>query len=143
MATPEQWLAKLPRLNVYKAKGVPAPHKPLLLLVLLELAEQDQLPNEMLPLTPELSFRFFTYWNIVAHRQTQPPNVRLPFHHLEHDGFWSARTEDGDASTDSRQTQYAQLTSGFVACANDPAWRDKARRILIAKYFEPVCFGSA
>jgi len=54
MATPEQWLAKLPRLNVYKAKGVPAPHKPVLLLVLLELAEQDQLPDEMLPLTPEL-----------------------------------------------------------------------------------------
>jgi transcriptional regulator of met regulon len=23
-----------------------------------------------------------------------------------------------------------------VACAKDPAWRDKARRILVAKYFE-------
>src|SRR4051812_30832234 len=40
MATPEQWMAKLARLKVDKARGDPAPHKPLLLLIVLELAEQ-------------------------------------------------------------------------------------------------------
>jgi len=40
MATAEQWLGKLAHLKVDKARGDPAPHKPLLLLVVLELAEQ-------------------------------------------------------------------------------------------------------
>ncbi len=29
------------------------------------------------------------------------------------------------------------MTSDFVACTNDPSWRDKARRILVASYFRP------
>src|SRR5437660_2817484 len=100
MATPEQLLAKLGKLNVYRAKGGAAPHKPLLLLVILELAEQGLLPRHVLPLTPELAFRFCTYWGIVAHRRTQRPDVRLPFHHLSSDGFWSALQEDGSPSPD-------------------------------------------
>jgi putative restriction endonuclease len=137
MATPEQWLAKLSKLHVDRSKPDPAPHKPLLLLVLLDLAEQGQLREGELPLTPELAFRFCQYWNIVAHRRSQPPDVRLPFHHLQTDGFWSALTEDGKPSPDNRLTRYARLVSDFVAVANNPAYREKARRILIAKYFQP------
>src|SRR5947208_2188046 len=66
MATAEQWPERIAHLRVYKAKGGPAPHKPLPLLVALELAEQGYLPNGILPLTPALAFRFCTYWNIVA-----------------------------------------------------------------------------
>ena len=39
MATSEEWLAKVAHLNIDKASGGLAPHKPLLLLVILELAE--------------------------------------------------------------------------------------------------------
>jgi len=127
MATADQWLAKLARLKVYRAKGGKAPHKPLLLLVLVELAEQGLLAPAVLPLTPELAFRFCTFWNIVAHRRTQRPDVRLPFHHLESDGFWSALQEDGKPSPDDRLTRLAALDPGFVALAQDPAWRKKAR----------------
>src|SRR5436309_3550347 len=58
MTNTEQWLAKLAHLKVDKARGDPAPHKPLLLLVVLELAEQGLLPEGTLPLSPELAFRF-------------------------------------------------------------------------------------
>jgi putative restriction endonuclease len=138
MATADQWLAKLARLKVYRAKGGKAPHKPLLLLVVLELTEQDLLPPAVLPLTPEIAFRFCTYWNIVAHRRTQRPEVRMPFHHLESDGFWSALQEDGKPSPDDRLSCFAALAPDFVALAHDPAWRERARRILIATYFEPA-----
>lgn len=40
----ERWLAKLAKLRVAWAKGDPAPHKPLLLLAIIELAEQASLP---------------------------------------------------------------------------------------------------
>src|SRR5262245_38864111 len=84
----ERWLAKLHkrRLRVDVASGDPAPHKPLLLLVLIDLAEQGQLPETVLPLSPELAFQFSTYWPIVAYRRTQAPDVRLPFFHLKSAG---------------------------------------------------------
>ena len=136
MADTEHWLAKMSRLRRYQGKGGPAPHKPLLLLVVLELAEQGLLPKEVLPLTPELAFRFCTYWTVVAQRRTQRPDVRFPFHHLRSDAFWTALDENGKPSPDKKLTRFASMPSDFVAFANDPASRDKARRLLIARYFE-------
>jgi putative restriction endonuclease len=136
MATADEWLAKIAKLKIDRAKG-PAPHKPLLLLVLLDLAEQGALPDTILPLTPELAFQFYSYWSIVAHRRRQRPDVRLPFHYLKSDGFWSALDEAGKPSPDVRLTRSAGLAGDFVAFAREPIYREQARRILIAKYFEP------
>jgi putative restriction endonuclease len=136
MATPDQWLAKLAKLHVYRTKGGPAPHKPLLLLVVLELAEQGLLGKE-LALTPELAFRFYSYWNVVAHRRTQKPDIRLPFYHLKSDGFWSVFDADGKPARSDRDAAYAMLITDFLGFAQDPIAREKARRILIATYFQP------
>lgn len=137
MATTEQWLAKFAKLKVDKARGDPAPHKPLLLLVVLELAEQDQLQRGVLALTPELAFRFCTFWSIVAHRRKQRPDVRYPFFHLKSDGVWTPKNEQGQPTSERFHARYAEMPSDFVAFANDPAARDQARRLLIAKYFQP------
>src|SRR5438477_399724 len=126
MPTAERWLGKLAKLNVYKAKGGAAPHKPLLPLVILDLAEQGLLPRDSLSLSPELAFRFCTYWRVVAHRRTQRPDVRMPFHHLESDGCWSALAEDRKPSPDGRLTRFALLEPDFVALASDPAFRERA-----------------
>ncbi len=137
MLAAEGWFKKLTALKVYRAKGGPAPHKPLLLLVVLELAERGLLPPDLLPLTPELTFQFCTFWRVVAHRRTQRPDVRMPFHHLQSDGFWSALGEEGASSPDDRLTRSARLDPGFVAFASAPSSRERARRILLANYFEP------
>jgi putative restriction endonuclease len=62
----------------------------------------------------------------------------LPFHHLKTDGFWSALDENGNPSPDDPLIRFAELTSDFVAFAKEPAFREQARRILIAKYFQPA-----
>ena len=56
----DDWLGEVSKLKVDKASGDPAPHKPLLLLVVLELAEQGLLPPDELELMAELAFRFAT-----------------------------------------------------------------------------------
>jgi putative restriction endonuclease len=137
MATPEQWLTKLTKLRVDRASGDPAPHKPLLLLTILELAERGELPNSPLALTPELAFRFFGYYSIVARRRKQKPDIRLPFHYLQSEGFWTALAEDGKPSPHCRLTRFAELTCDFMAWAKTPSWREKARRILVQSYFPP------
>ena len=134
--TREHWLAQISKLRV-DLRGNPAPHKPLLLLVVIELAEQGLLPKYTLPLTPELAFRFCTYWSIVAHRRTQKPDVRFPFHHMQSGGFWTARAEDGTPSPHRSLTRYASFNRDFEECLANPAFCDEARRVLIARYFSP------
>lgn len=138
MPSPEHWLRRLGHLKVYQALHGRAPHKPILLLVILELAGRGELPVETLLLTPELAYRFDTYWSVVAHRRTQPPDVRMPFHHLSNDRVWTAFTTAGAKSPHRKITSYVQLVPEFSACLRDAAFRDAARRILIATYFEPA-----
>ena len=61
---------------------------------------------ELLPLTPELAFRFCTYWGIVAHRRRQAPDVRYPFYHLKSDGCWAPLDENGKPVDDLSRYGY-------------------------------------
>jgi len=45
--------------------------------------------------------------------------------------------ERGEPSPDKKLTKHAKLPSDFVAFLEDPATRDKARHLRIAKYFRP------
>lgn len=137
MAISTDWLEKLARLRVDRARGDYAPHKPLLLLILCDLAEVGQLNTSTLALTPELASRFISYWSIVVHRRTQKPDIRLPFHHLSGDGVWSALDADAKPSPGRRHTRFAALPPDLLCFLKDPASRDMARHLLIAKYFRP------
>lgn len=66
MTARDQWLAKLADLRIDRSRG-PAPHKPLLLLAVLARMDEGEALPAVLPLTPELAFRFQTLWAIVAH----------------------------------------------------------------------------
>jgi len=130
------WLAKFARLRIDTASN--APHKPLLLLVVLDLAREGSLGHEVLPLTPQLAFRFCTYWSIVAHRRNQKPDVRFPFTKLKTEGVWTPLDARGEPTSDHKLARVARLNARFVAAAADGAFREQARRILIARYFEPA-----
>jgi hypothetical protein len=69
MSSAKAWLGKMARLHVYKSKDGPAPHKPLLLLVVLDMAEAGTLPHKTLPphAGPRLSVLF-----LLGHRRPPP-----------------------------------------------------------------------
>ncbi len=131
----ERWLGKLTKLN--KARGN-APHKPLLLLVFLELVENGDFAGGSLPLTPETAYRFDTFFDVVKYRRPAKPDVRLPFHHLSTQGFWTAHMANGETSKDSSTTRYVVPDPEFVDACRDPQFRHQARSILIATHFEPA-----
>ena len=54
MPTADEWLQRLVKLRQHGAAHNPAPHKPLLLLAILEAAEQSGPVASRLELTPEL-----------------------------------------------------------------------------------------
>lgn len=133
------WLNKLATLRIDRARGNPAPHKPLLLLVILEMAEKSEITSCDVSLSPDLTFRFSVFWSVVAQRRSQPPEVRLPFHHLGTSGIWQPMTADGKPSPDKKMTSMVRLDENFFHCLEDYQFRDRARRILIETepYFHP------
>lgn len=137
MDSQARWLSLLGKLRVNRSQGL-APHKPLLLLVVLEMIENDDLQNPTLKLTPELAFRFSQFGTIVAHRRTQRMDIRLPFYHLSSDGVWSAFTKDGTESLDPKATKFVKINEEFYSLSQSPKFRSMARAVLIRSYFEPT-----
>jgi putative restriction endonuclease len=135
----QYWIQKFRTLRIDRTRGNPAPHKPLLLLVILEMAEKGEITSPNVKLSPDLAFRFSVFWSVVAARRTQPPDVRLPFHHLASSGIWQPLTEENKPSPDKKLTTNVKLDPSFFECLYDRIFRDRARRILIETdpYFRP------
>ena len=130
-----RWLGKLTDLHPGRDN---APHKPLLLLVFLELVEKGDFVSGSLFLTADLAYRFDTFFQVVTHRRNARPDVRMPFHHLKTQGFWTAHMASGDLSKHRATTDYVVPDPEFVQACHDPEFRREARHILIATYFEPA-----
>jgi putative restriction endonuclease len=64
-----------------------APHKPLLLLAMMDLFAQGSITVNLIEITPELGELFTLYWARVM-PPDQRGNLALPFFHLQSDGFW-------------------------------------------------------
>lgn len=138
MITPVQsefWIKVIANLRVDRKKYNIAPHKPLLLLVLAELAEQGKLLEPHLLLTGELVFRFLVFWTVVAQRRSQRPEITLPFYHLRSDGFWEPLDRNGKPTLERRRAVAANFNQTFLGCLNDSHFREQMRRVIIAKYF--------
>ena len=136
-ASPEwtRWLNVLSDLNYDPATGI-APHKPLLLLVVCDLAEAGKLDGALLHRDGDLVFRFSSYWRIVADRRRTKPDIRLPFFHLRAEGVWKPLEVDGRPAEDRNRAVLAQLDASYLVCLKSEEFRTLARRTLIAKYFE-------
>ncbi len=127
-------IKKLAKLRVDRAKGV-APHKPLLLLVILEIAKSGLLTTQEIKLTPDIAFRFSVYWSIIAHRRSQPPDVRLPFHHTRSSKLWTTLKSDGAESPHRDATTAIRLADEFFDALQSPEFWQAAGYILISNYF--------
>ena len=91
------WLTRLMRLNPYSGRGKcrgKAPHKPLLLLCLLDMAGSGELPARAFTRTAALALRFRSYGALVVDRWPNRLDLRLPFFHLSTQGFWEPLTAE-------------------------------------------------
>ncbi len=133
-ASDNKWLARLGRLRVDQ-KGSPAPHKPLLLLTVIEMVEAGILTEPRLPLSGDLTFRFLALWPIVAARRHQAPEIWLPFYHLKTSRIWIPLDANGVPTDERRRAAMAQIDPEFFDCLLDPGFRHRLRLLLIDRYF--------
>lgn len=82
-----QWLERLYNLRRDKSGSNERPHKPVLLLAILDLLDRGILAKNEIRLTPDLISTFNRYFDAVRQRNDQP-SIQNPFYHLCGDGFW-------------------------------------------------------
>jgi putative restriction endonuclease len=137
------WLRRLAHLspNVSAARGDGAarfaPHKPLLLLALIEAVEAGEITTPQTALTAGLRLRFNALWQIVVRRWTTKPDPTLPFHHLSTQCFWEPLRSDGRPSDGSSSTRQIRIDPAFFELLHQPMFRQLARTLLVATWFPP------
>jgi putative restriction endonuclease len=125
-----------------------APHKPLLLLSVIDLISQGRIKTNFIELDSDLCDTFNIYWSCVM-----PPgarsNIALPFFHLKHDEFWKLVPKPGmeNILKSSRQVKGVSHLKDMVMGAkiDDELYnliiieesRKRLQSVLIGNYFAP------
>jgi putative restriction endonuclease len=125
-----------------------APHKPFLLLSVIDLIAQGEIQRNFIELNNELIDTFNLYWVKIMGKERNC-NPVLPFYHLKSDGFWHLISVPGMEQVLAHVgqiksiSQLQQLILGakledplFQLLLNDET-REKLRCVLIKTYFAP------
>lgn len=123
-----------------------APHKPLLLLAVMDLIAEGTIATNLIEVTPDLGELFTLYW-----ARSMPPdqrgNLALPFFHLKSDGFWHLMPQSGkEAIVETiSQIRYvnqlrelvigAKLDEELYQLLRDEKAREQLRALVIETYF--------
>ncbi len=125
-----------------------APHKPLLLLAVMDLIASGHIATNLVTLDAALSERFTAYWRIVM-PDARRCNPVMPFFHLAREArpFWHLQARAPDEALDMAEriksgTRLNALVSG--ATLDDDLWialhdadeRAALRRVLIERAVE-------
>ncbi len=132
------WLGKLANLNAARteARGI-APHKPLMLLSVIDLIEAGEVKDAFVSYQARLVSQFRSYWDLVFHRQRNRPDITMPFNALggDRDSIWERFDENGNPSKSKLTTRLCKLDLDLFACLQDATFRREARQVMIARYF--------
>ena len=130
-----RWLECISKLKIDHSRG-PAPHKPILLLVLCNLVEEGLVVNGLVERNGPLAFRFNSYWSVVANRRRSRPDVMLPFFHVHSDGVWTPLDSNGVETDNRKHARLAQVDAALLIGLEKDEFRVEIRKTLISKYFE-------
>lgn len=144
------YLRKIERLRVDRTHDLPAPHKPLLLLAVLDLIERGEISDNRIEVSPLLVETYLSYWK---HIPTGQPRLYNPFPRLRTSGFWHLHARAGQesvlAATRSFQSvahlkklvAYASLDPELFMLLQRPEAREVVRQTIIGthlSHYEPL-----
>jgi putative restriction endonuclease len=141
------YLNQLKKLRRSRNKKIgAAPHKPVLLLAIIEGIENGEMFNNRISITPELVLSFKDIWSkLVVTEHTA--NFALPFFHMKSEPFWRLVSLNGAVIpvTASRSIKslsalkdslaFAQMDKQLFALLMDPISREVVKKELLEFYF--------
>jgi putative restriction endonuclease len=125
-----------------------APHKPVLLLAVMDLIAEETVSANLIEITPDLGELFTLYWSRVM-PPDQRGNLALPFFHLKSDGFWHLMPQPGKKAIVEGSDQIksvhrlrelivgARLDEELFQLLQNDRSREQLRALLIEKSFSP------
>ncbi len=127
--------------NNNKSRGK-SPHKPILLLSVLELIAQGSIVNNRILVSDELIEIFNRYWkSFIGFDSGHQSGIHYPFIHLRRDGFWHLKAErlpDGiRIKTPNKLRElvdYAYLDDELFVLLQDPLTRQVLIDTLVATW---------
>jgi len=144
----EDWLGRLYSLRRDKRGSHERPHKPVLLLSIIDLLDRGVIQENAVPFSDELVATFKRYFNVVKQHDDKP-TIQNPFYFLAGDKFWQVipggRNEplyregyaSGAPSAAELREQGAvgRFDKGLWTLMADRVSRHQLREALIARYF--------
>lgn len=142
-----EFLKRIGSLNRATVNGLKAPHKPILLLSVIESIAFGEIMENKIEISPLLVARFKDNWNRLVNTNIFQPNFALPFFHMHKEGFWKLKTYFGKEIlvTSSRSIKsfsqlkesvaYSYLDSNLFALIQNPKTRDEIYSFITVKYF--------
>lgn len=100
----QSYLKAVAKLKRATKNGIKAPHKPVLLISIIQSIANGEIRENKIEITPQLVARFKDNWKWLVKEDFFKPNFALPFYHLISDKFWHLQTFNG---------KQIQLTSSF------------------------------
>ena len=147
----DQYLQKFKKLHVDHSRknilGSVAPHKPILLLSVIQLIEDGLIDSPQIHLTPELLATFKKYWEQLANPKFHS-EIAVPFFYLKSDGFWTLVPHSGQAQALSaskglksfsqltQKVAYAELDRELFRLWQKPQHRADFRQVLLDTYLD-------
>ena len=122
-----------------------APHKPILLLCVLDLFDSGGISSNLVEISDDLVELFDRYWRRVL-PFNRPGNLALPFFHLQGDGFWHLLPRHGRNSFGVQISSLSRLREEAIGARMDEKLyglfgseenRDRLRSVLSETYFSP------
>ena len=141
----EIYIKKFSKLRVDKSKGV-APHKPILLLSIINFFERGSTKENRIFLTAELISTFKRFWHQLGTARHNS-DIALPFYHLTGDQFWHLKAKPGYESVIESKVKlrtvralrqfvfYAYLDDELFQLLLHPVSRDSLVSIIVEKWF--------
>lgn len=94
MDTLKKYLLAFKNLRIDRAHGN-APHKPILLLAILDSVKTKSITKNEIFITPEIVALFKSIWNALVVSEKSDCHFTLPFFHLKTSGFWRLQANQG------------------------------------------------
>lgn len=144
----EHWLERLYNLRRDRRGAHERPHKPVLLLSIIDLLDREVITSNAVPFSEELVATFKRYFAVVKQRDDKP-TIENPFYFLAGDRFWQLFApnrgeplyQEGQAGGAPSPAQLrkqgiaGRFDEGLWALMAEPVSRHQLREALIARYF--------
>jgi putative restriction endonuclease len=93
-----KYMKAIEKLHVDRSHGV-APHKPILLLSVMQCFENNLFTDNRISITPELVALFKTNWSLLV-TSNHDCRISYPFYYLKNENFWKLIPKPGFANLD-------------------------------------------